>query len=346
MRKPPATPILVEMGPTDDETLAAVCEKAGVSLADIEHAENVISRVARETPVLTSGRLNKFLSDSGTLFYCKAELFQKTGSFKFRGAYNAVAALNEASDSTTPVVTHSSGNHGQALACAGQLLSRRVFVVVPDPAPQVKVDAIKSYGATVVRCEPTLEKRMETAKAVVEREQGILIHPFLHRSVVAGQGTIALEFLRQVPDLDAIIASIGGGGMISGVAIAAKALKPSIRIIGAEPTAADAAARSLETGSRVGVPGVVKTVADGVKMSIGELGWGVVSGLVDRVIRVSEEDIVRATKFVWETMKVVIEPSAGLGVAAAGSKELRALGLHKVGIILCGGNVDISNLPW
>lgn len=320
---------------------------SGVTPADIQKAANRISPYAYQTAVLTSTQADMWLNGENrtTRFYFKVEALQKTGSFKFRGACNALSALSDTGD-LRPVVAHSSGNHAQALACAASLFNRPAWLVVPNGATRVKLDALYGYGANVVRCRNTLADREQVAERVLAQVDGVLVHPYLNENVVCGHGTIGLEFMGQVPALEALIVPIGGGGMISGVSIAAKSINPSIKIFGAEPDNANAAAQSIALGARVQMKGVVNTVADGLKASIGALGWEVVSRVVDEVITVSEEDIIEATKFIWQRMKIVIEPSAGVGVAAAKSDRFRQLGFRHVGVILCGGNIDIEKLPW
>jgi threonine dehydratase len=335
------------MGILERLSVDEVSAEIGVPLDDVRRAAERLSGVAHRTPVLTSRLLNDVLSDGETAFFFKVEAMQRTGSFKFRGAYNAMAALSEREkDGTGPVVSHSSGNHGMAVANAAALHGRKAYVVVPRGAPAVKLAAIESYGAQIVRCGPTIAERAASADEVCNRVGGTLIHPYMNRDVVAGQGTIALELLEQVADLDALVVPIGGGGMISGISIVAKALNPSIRLIGAEPLAADDAARSLASRTHVYVAKSPATIADGLKASLGELGWCVVSNLIESIVTVREEEIASATRLVWERMKVVIEPSAGVGVAAVRTQPFRALGLKRVGVVLCGGNVDLGALPW
>lgn len=322
----------------------------GITLHTIQEAADRIAPHVHRTPVFTSKQADEWLGNEScsrhpTRFFFKVEAFQKTGSFKFRGACNALAILSERGD-MRPVVAHSSGNHAQALALAATLFHRPAWLVVPESASQAKVDALYGYGANVVRCRNTLADREHVAKQVLTQVGGVLVHPYLDRNVVSGQGTIGLELMDQIPTLEALIVPIGGGGMISGVTIAAKSINPSVRLIGAEPENADVTAQSVVRGERVFMKGAVETVADGLKASIGALGWEVVSRLVDEVITVSEHDIIEATKFVWQRMKIVIEPSAGVGVAAAKSDRFRRLEFKRVGVVLCGGNVDIEKLPW
>lgn len=329
--------------------IAEVSQEVGVSVADVRRAAERIAGTAHCTPVLTCTQLDKLLSTSETQFFFKAELFQKTGSFKFRGAYNAVCAHVESWKGEwppPPVVAHSSGNHGQALAAAAQLKGVAASIAVPRGASAVKVDAIRGYGAHIAWCGTSDVERQKASRDECERVGGELIHPFLNPHVVAGQGTMALELLDQVKDLDAIVVPIGGGGMVSGITLVAKALKPDIRIFGAEPLRADDAARSKLAGAHLPLEKAPDTIADGVRAGLGHVGWTVVSNLVETIFTVTEEEIVDATKLVWERMKVVAEPTAGVGVAAVRSDAFRSLNLRRVAIILCGGNIDLSQIPW
>ncbi|KAI0557585.1 Serine racemase CcSR [Gracilaria domingensis] len=317
-----------------------------VSFADIEQAANVIKDSAHTTPVLRSRHLDQFLSANYTQFFFKCENFQKTGSFKFRGAYNAISSLQQGVHKGSTIVTHSSGNHAQAIAEAAALHHINAHVVMPNNAPKVKVDAVKGYGARITFCKPNTADRIKTAEQVRKEVGGILVHPFENPNVVAGQGTVGLELMHQTHDLEAVIVPIGGGGLISGIAIAVKSINPNIVVIGAEPKLACGAFQSFQSKERIQVSGASETIADGLKSGIGCLGWQVASRLVDRVITVSEEDILQATKMIWQFMKTVIEPSSGVGVAAARSDEFRSLRFKRVGIILCGGNVRLDRLPW
>lgn len=325
----------------------------GVPPSQIYRAAERLKGHIRHTPVRTSRRVEEVLNNSqaSTRFFFKCELFQRTGSFKFRGAFNAVSALRERclEDGTSPppVVTHSSGNHGQAVAKSAQMLGLTAHIVIPIGAPSVKMQAVVSYGACIARCRQTMHDRMRVADTVCERFQGSLVSPFDDPDVIAGQGTIALELLEQVPKLDAIIVPVGGGGMISGIAIAAKHINPTIRIFGAQPQNADDAARSLRSGvHQVDLHRMPVTIADGLKASLGASAWHVVSSLVEDIFTVTEMEIVAATKLIWSRMKLLIEPSAGVAVAVAGSASFRQLGCERVAVILCGGNIDLNKLPW
>lgn len=309
------------------------------SLVDVRRAARRISRWAHRTPVLTSSSLDRIL-DAELCFKC--ESFQKTGAFKFRGATNAVARLPR-EKLALGVATHSSGNHAAALALAARNLGTAAHIVMPRTAPEVKKRAVAGYGATITFCEPTLEDRERTLEVVVAQHGCTPIHPYDHRGVIAGQGTAALELLEKVEDLDTIVAPVGGGGLLSGTAIAATALRPGIRVLGAEPAAADDAQRSLAAG-RI-LPSIEpRTVADGLLTSLGELTFPVIRDLAAGIVTVSEEAIIEAMRLVWERMKVVIEPSAAVPVAALLERRSEVPG-RRIGVILSGGNVDLDRLP-
>ena len=314
------------------------------NLDSIRAAQRRVDPFIRRTPVLTSATLDAL---SGRRLWFKCEVFQKTGSFKFRGATNAVRMLTDA-EAARGVVTHSSGNHAQALALAARMRGIPAHVVMPSNSAEIKKAAVRGYGAEVIECEPTLEARESTAAQVIARTGGTMIPPFNHPNVIAGQGTIALELLDECPQLDAIIVPLGGGGLISGIALAAKALKPSIRIIGAEPELAGDGAASKREGS---IQPAMKpvTMADGLRTSLGPLTFPVLRDLVDEIVLVSEADIAAHMQIVWERMKITIETSAAVGVAVACSawmRERNNANMQDVGVVLCGGNVDLAALPF
>ncbi|XP_010720020.1 serine racemase isoform X1 [Meleagris gallopavo] len=304
----------------------------------------------RRTPVLTCESLQR-LAGRRLLFKC--ELFQRTGSFKIRGALNAVRSLVEEAEKAgrerpRAVVTHSSGNHGQALACAARDEGIPAYIVVPRTAPRCKQAAIRAYGATLVPCESSDESRAETAARVVQETGGVMVHPNQEPAVIAGQGTIALEVLEQAPEVNALVVPVGGGGMIAGIAVAIKALRPDVKVFAAEPRNADDCYQSKLRGELTPNRHTPVTIADAVKTSIGENTWPIIRDLVDDVLTVSEEEIKRATRLVWERMKLLIEPTAGVGVAAVLSEQFQAVPreVENVCIVLCGGNVDLSSLTW
>jgi threonine dehydratase/serine racemase len=310
-------------------------------LGDIRAAAQRIAGIAHRTPVVTNETLDRL---TGRQLFFKCENLQKVGAFKFRGACNAVRKLTPET-AARGVVTHSSGNHAQALALAAKLSGIPAHIVMPSTASPVKRRAVEGYGGRVVTCAPTLEAREETAAAILKETGATLIPPYNHPDVIAGQGTVALELLDAVPRLDAVIAPVGGGGLISGIALATRELQPDLRIIGAEPAGADDAARSKAAG-RLIQQKAPKTVADGLLTSLGDLTWPVIRDRVG-VLTVSEEEIVAALRLFWERVKLVIEPSAAVAVAVALSEAFRAFpNVRRVGIVLSGGNVDLDHLPW
>jgi threonine dehydratase len=282
---------------------------------------------------------------AGRSLFFKCEHLQKVGAFKFRGACNAVRRLEEGR-AGRGVVTHSSGNHAQALALAARLRGIPAHVVMPRTAARVKRLAVEGYGGHVVLCEPNLAAREATAEKVLAETGGTFIHPYNNADVIAGQGTVALELLEQVPGLDALVAPVGGGGLVSGVSLAARALQPRIRIFAAEPAGADDAARSKAAG-RLLPQTAPRTLADGLLTSLGELTWPVVRDQVERVITLTEEEIVQAMRLAWERAKLMIEPSSAVAVACVLTEEFRGLpGIERVGVVLSGGNVNLDQLPW
>jgi len=313
-----------------------------IAFDDVRWAAQTIAPWAHRTAVTTCAALDRV---AGRRLFFKCELWQKSGSFKFRGAANAVRSLSDA-DAARGVCTHSSGNHAQALALVAKLRGIPAHIVMPTSASAVKRRAVEEYGGRVIPCAPNLAAR-ETTTAEVQAQTGaVLIPPYDHPHIMAGQGTAALELLEEVPDLDAILAPVGGGGLVSGVTIAARGNKPGIRVFAAEPKGADDAARSKVASERILQTGP-KTIADGLLTSLGELTWPIIRDLVEDVLTVEESEIVMAMRLAWERAKLMIEPSSAVPVAAALAPSFRARsGMEKVGIILSGGNVDLDHLPW
>lgn len=307
---------------------------------EITEAASRIEGHAHKTPVLTSTYFNQ-LTEADLYFKC--ENFQKVGAFKFRGAFNAISKLSS-SDGKKGIITHSSGNHAQAVALAAGLNGYSATIVMPENAPKVKVNAVREYGAAIQFCEPTIESRQETAEQIISKTGATFIHPYNHKDVIAGQGTCALEFLEEIPDLDIIITPVGGGGLISGTAIAAKTINPKIKVLGAEPKLADDAYRSLRSGS---IQPVLRTdtIADGLRTSLGSLTFQIIKEKLDDILLVSEASIIRDMQKVWERMKIIIEPSSAVPLSALLESNPGIVG-KKVGIIFTGGNVDVENLPW
>lgn len=311
-----------------------------VTLDEIRQAAGRIHPYIHRTPVLTNESLN---TKTGAQVFLKCENMQKVGAFKFRGACNAVFSLTE-EEATRGVCTHSSGNHAQALALAAKMRGIPAYIVMPENAPSVKRNAVAGYGGQITFCAPTLEAREATLKQIYERTGANVVHPYNDERVIAGQGTTTLELLEDVPDLDVILAPVGGGGLLSGTSIAATETKKGIRIIGCEPEMADDAYRSVQSGTIV--PSInPKTIADGLLTSLGSLTFQIIQEHVAQIVTVSEEGILEAMKFIWERAKIIIEPSAAVAVGVLWEKKIDLTG-SKVGVILSGGNVDLDKLPW
>jgi threonine dehydratase len=310
------------------------------TLDDIRRAHERIRPHVHRTPIFTSRTLNERF---GAELFFKCENLQRAGSFKIRGAANAVFSLSP-EEARRGVVTHSSGNHAQAVALAARLRGIRAIVVMPENAPAVKVAAVRAYGGEIVFCFPTLASREETAQRVVEETGATLIHSYNDERVIQGQGTVALELLEDVPDLDLLLVPVGGGGLISGMALASKALRPSVTVIGCEPEQADDAFRSLREGRIIPVEHP-NTIADGLRTSLGEKTFAVIRSLVDQIVLVSEEAIVQAMRFLFERLKLVVEPSGAVPLAALLEEQVDVRG-RRVGLVLSGGNVDLEKLPF
>lgn len=312
------------------------------SIEDIEAAAQRIANEAHRTPVMRCRSLDA-MAERALLFKC--EHLQRVGAFKFRGALNTLRALGR-EQIARGVVTHSSGNHAQALALAARIEGVSAHVVMPRNASAIKQAAVRGYGAAVTLCEATLESRDEVATSIMEARGGTFVPPYDHPLIIAGQGTVGLELAEQVNDLDAVVVPVGGGGMLSGLSLAMRARAPEVRVFAAEPVGADDCKRSLLSGELV--PQLAPdTIADGLLTSLGELTWPVIRDHVERVITVSDKEIVRAMRLCWTRAKLLIEPSAATAVAAALSDEMRALsGIKRLGVVLSGGNVDIDRLPW
>jgi threonine dehydratase len=311
-----------------------------LNLDTIRGAHERIRAHIHRTPVLTNSWLNDACRAS--LFF-KCENFQKIGAFKARGATNAVFALDDET-ARRGVATHSSGNHGAAVARAAKLRGIPAQIVMPSNSAKVKIRAVEGYGAQVVFCEPTEESREIKCAEVISQTGATLIHSFENEHVIAGQGTAAMELLEDIPDLDVIMCPVGGGGLLSGTAIASKSMRPQIKVIAVEPENADDAAQSFRAGRRL-VTEKKFTIADGLRTNIGEPNFAIIQQYVDDIVTVSEEAIVSAMRTIWETMKIVIEPSAAVPYAAI-AEHIIDVERKRVGIILTGGNVDLDALPW
>lgn len=309
-----------------------------IGLDDIRAAAERLAPWAHRTPVLTSRTLD---AARGAQVFLKCENFQRVGAFKFRGAMNTLLQLDDAAR-RAGVITHSSGNHAQAVALAGQLLGIPACVVMPRTAPAVKRAATEGYGAQVVPCEPTVASRESTVETLIAEHGYTPVHPYDDWRVIAGQGTAALELIDQAGPLDVLLTPVGGGGLLSGSAVTVRGMGLTTRVVGAEPAAADDAQRSLRSGS-IQPSNDPKTIADGLRTSLGVRTFAVIRRYVDDIVTVSEAEILDAMRFVWERVKVVIEPSSAVPVAAVMAGKLPVEG-QRVGIILTGGNLDVEPL--
>lgn len=310
------------------------------ALEDIRAAHERIRGHIHRTPVLTCRTIDQM---AGAALFFKCENLQKVGAFKIRGATNAVFSLTD-EEASHGVATHSSGNHAAALTLAAGWRGIPCHVVMPENAPKVKVNAVSGYGARITFCKPTLEAREETLAGVIEATGAIYVPPYNDFRVISGQGTAALELCEDVPGLDYVITPVGGGGLLSGTAVAVSSVSPGTRVCGAEPEQADDAFRSFQAGRIIPVQHP-DTIADGLRTSLGELTFSIIRRLVSEIITVSEQGIREAMRLIWERMKIVVEPSSAVPLAAV-LKEKAGFSSKRVGIIVSGGNVDLDRLPW
>ena len=312
------------------------------SIDDVRAAAERIRGVGHRTPVLTSKTLDQM---AGRKLFFKCENFQKVGAFKFRGGWNAVSMLSD-KEAERGVCTHSSGNHAQAIAYSAQKRGIPAYIVMPNNSPDVKLDAVKGYGANVTLCEPTLEARRTTLEGIAQDTGAAVIHPFNNANVIAGQGTAALELIEDAGELDAMIAPIGGGGLMSGTCVTTRSLLPNAKLFGAEPKGADDAYRSLKEGKLLPQEDP-KTICDGLLTSMGENTWNILKDHLNAIYTVSDDEVIKGMKLIWERMKIIIEPSCATPVAVVMSPKFKQLeNIEKVGIILTGGNVDLAKLPF
>jgi threonine dehydratase len=307
---------------------------------DVRQAHDRIKPHIHHTPVLTS---DYFDAKTGAKLFFKCENFQKAGAFKVRGASNAVFGLDEAA-AAKGVATHSSGNHALSLSYAAGRRGIPCTVVMPKTAPQAKKDAVRGYGGTIIECEPSTSSREAVFAEVVAKTGAEFVHPYNDPRVIAGQATCSLELLKQVDDLDCVVAPIGGGGMISGTCLTLSNIAPSVKIYAGEPEQADDAYRSFKAGHIIADDAPV-TVADGLKVPLKDLTWYFVSNFASDVLTVSEQEIIDAMKLTWQRMKIVIEPSCAVPLAVI-LKNPDLFRGKRVGVIVTGGNVDLDNLPW
>jgi len=311
-----------------------------ISKEEFTKLHSKIATYIKRTPIMRSRLLNGLAE---TEVYFKCENFQRMGAFKMRGATAAILALS-AEERAKGVVTHSSGNFAQAVSLSAKSLGIPAYIVMPSSAPQVKKDAVKTYGGQITECEPTIKAR-EAAAAKIEEETGAtFLHPSNDLNVIYGQGTAAKEFLEDFPELDVIITPVGGGGLLAGTALAVDFYAEKCKTIGAEPFEVDDAYRSLESG-KIEFNKTTNTIADGLKTNLGDKNFPIIQDKVSEIIRVEEEEIITAMKLIWERMKIVVEPSAAVAFAAVLREKEKFHG-KRVGIIISGGNVDLSNLPF
>ncbi|MEI6106444.1 MAG: pyridoxal-phosphate dependent enzyme [Opitutae bacterium] len=313
-----------------------------LDLAAIREAHERIKPFIKRTPVLTSEALDTLC---GAKLFFKCENLQAAGAFKSRGACNAVFSLTDA-EAAHGVVTHSSGNHAAALARAAQLRGIAAHIVMPVGAPQTKVQNVTSFGGLITYCESSLTAREAACAEIAARTGATLVHPFDDLRVMAGQGTATLELLEDQPGLDLILCPVGGGGLLCGTAVAAKALQPGIRVIGVEPALADDVTQSFRAGKRISIP-TPATIADGLRTNCtGEKNFSIIRRHVNDMVTVSEESIVAAMRELWEKLHIIAEPSAAVPYAAVRAGKLAHPANQRIGIILSGGNADLATLPW
>jgi threonine dehydratase len=328
--------------PADQSSTTTHIDQPTLTIDDVRQAHARISKYVHRTPVLTCQAISQ---RAGRDVYFKCENLQKVGAFKFRGAINAVAQLTDA-QKANGVVTHSSGNHAQALALAARTFGIGAHIVMPTSASKVKRDAVIGYGANVIDCDPNLQARESTAERVQQETGATMIPPYDHPHIIAGQGTAALELLEEIPDLDAVMAPVGGGGLIAGTCVTCRDWETAPKVFAAEPAGADDAFRSKQAGKWIPQTDP-NTIADGLLTSTGQLTWPYVRDVVHEVITVDDDQIIDAMKFFWQRAKLLIEPSSATVFAAIFSDAFKQhSSIQKIGVIISGGNVDLNHLPW
>jgi threonine dehydratase len=310
------------------------------TLEDIKTVHARIKPFIHQTPVLSSQSINEL---AGCEIYFKCENFQKIGAFKARGGMNAVLSLSK-SEQQKGITTHSSGNHAQAIALAAKTVGTKAYIVMPNNAPIIKKNGVKALGGEIIECEPTLEARESTVQQVIERTGATFIHPFNNYDVIAGQATATVELIAEIPHLQVIMAPVGGGGLLSGTALATHYLLPNTEVIAGEPEGAADAILSFKSGKIEKAP-YIKTIADGLMTNLGDKTLEIIRMYVKDIITVSDEEIISAMRLIWERLKIVIEPSCAVPFAAL-LKQKDRFAEKKVGIILTGGNVDLGKLPF
>ena len=311
-----------------------------VTYHDIEKAHLRISGHIHNTPILTSDSLNNEL---GSNLFFKCENFQKTGSFKIRGATNSILQLND-KEIKNGIITTSSGNHGAAVAFIANKIGASSKIIMPNNTPKNKIENVERYGGEIFYCEPNIKSREHTLKKMVQKSGGSIIHPYNDEKIIAGQGTAAKELIEKVANLDAIICPVSGGGLLSGTILAAKNLKPDIKVFGAEPENADDTYRSI-LNNKIMSNETTNTIADGLRAQIGTITFPIIKENVDKILLVSEEMIVSSMYMIWQRLKIIIEPSCSIVLAALILNSKKFLN-KKVGLILTGGNYDLRQIPW
>ena len=311
-----------------------------VTYNDIEKAHQRISDHIHNTPILTSDSLDNEL---GSNLFFKCENFQKTGSFKIRGATNSILQLND-TEIKNGIITTSSGNHGAAVAFIADKIGTSSKIIMPNNTPKNKIENVQRYGGEIFYCEPNIKSREDTLEKMIQKSGGSIIHPYNDEKIIAGQGTVAKELIEKVPDLDAIICPVSGGGLLSGTLLAAKNLKPSIKVFGAEPENADDTYRSI-LKNKIMSNKTTDTIADGLRAQIGTVTFPIIKENVDKILLVSEEMIIRSMYMIWQRLKIIIEPSCSIVLAALMLNSKKFLN-KKVGLILTGGNHDLKQIPW
>ena len=311
-----------------------------VTYNDIEKAHQRISDHIHNTPILTSDSLDNEL---GSNLFFKCENFQKTGSFKIRGATNSILQLND-TEIKNGIITTSSGNHGAAVAFIADKIGTSSKIIMPNNTPKNKIENVQRYGGEIFYCEPNIKSREDTLEKMIQKSRGSIIHPYNDEKIIAGQGTVAKELIEKVPDLDAIICPVSGGGLLSGTLLAAKNLKPGIKVFGAEPENADDTYRSI-LNNKIMSNETTDTIADGLRAQVGTVTFPIIKENVDKILLVSEEMIISSMYMIWQRLKIIIEPSCSIVLAALMLNSNKFLN-KKVGLILTGGNYDLKQIPW
>ena len=311
-----------------------------VTYNDIEKAHQRISEHIHNTPILTSDSLDNEL---GSNLFFKCENFQKTGSFKIRGATNSILQLND-TEIKNGIITTSSGNHGAAVAFIADKIGTSSKIIMPNNTPKNKIENVQRYGGEIFYCEPNIKSREDTLEKMIQKSGGSIIHPYNDEKIIAGQGTAAKELIEKVPDLDAIICPVSGGGLLSGTLLAAKNLKPGIKVFGAEPENADDTYRSI-LNNKIMSNKTTDTIADGLRAQVGTVTFPIIKENVDKILLVSEEMIISSMYMIWQRLKIIIEPSCSIVLAALMLNSNKFLN-KKVGLILTGGNYDLKQIPW